>query len=81
MNSLMDDFINYNEINPKSQNFLDTEFTLSSPFSENSDSKSMLPAFLPRTIKNFLDPEEELKTNDNIDFSNTESKKPFEISN
>jgi len=53
------DFITYeNQYDFKPQGFLDHDFPLSSPFSENSDSTGVFPAFLPKTIQNLLDPDD-----------------------
>ena len=67
MDPSLDDFITYdNQFMLKHNSVFDAEFSLSSPFSENSDTAGVFPPFLPKTIQNLLDPDVESQNRESI---------------
>lgn len=82
MDPVFDDFIAYDShYNRKFENLFDQDFSLSSPFSENSDSTGIFPANMPKTIKNLLDVDDGaashlLRPNNGL---TTNKHKPFQI--
>ena len=60
MDPFADNFIDYDcQYELKHESLFEPEFTMSPPFSENSDINGVFGGFFNKTVKNILDPEEE----------------------
>jgi len=83
MDPFTDNFIDYDcQYDMKNEGLFEPEFTMSPPFSENSDINGVFGGFFNKTIKNILDPEEEAPRKESFASDANQlngGKRPFQI--